>query len=48
VEENVERWVQLMELERSCAAFDGGELVGASGAHSHRLSIPARGRVRRE
>ncbi|HEX5569566.1 MAG TPA: GNAT family N-acetyltransferase [Streptomyces sp.] len=33
-------WRELTELDRSVAAWDGGQLVGTAGAFSFRLSVP--------
>jgi predicted acetyltransferase len=43
--EQVERFAQLLELERMYAAFDGDRIVGGAGAFTFHLSVPGGGQV---
>ncbi|HVU76557.1 MAG TPA: GNAT family N-acetyltransferase [Gaiellaceae bacterium] len=44
-EEDVERFRELMELERMHAAFDGERIVGGAGAFTYRMSVPGGGSI---
>jgi predicted acetyltransferase len=39
-EDMLDRWTQLIEMERMHAAFDGGEIVGGAGAYTYDFSVP--------
>src|SRR5436853_6757626 len=39
-EEMLDRWTQLLELERMHAAFDGDEIVGGAGAYTYDFTVP--------
>jgi predicted acetyltransferase len=39
-DEQVDRFLRILELERMHAAFDDGEIVGGAGAFSFDLSVP--------
>jgi predicted acetyltransferase len=39
-DEDAERFLQLLELERMHAAFDGERIVGGAGAWTYRVSVP--------
>jgi predicted acetyltransferase len=39
-EEHMDRWVQIHELERMHAAFDGEEIVGGAGCYAFDFSVP--------
>jgi predicted acetyltransferase len=36
----LDRWTQLIEVERMHAAFDGDEIVGGAGAYTYDLTVP--------
>ena len=39
-EENIAAWLKLTELDRTIAAFDGGEIVGTAGAFTFEMALP--------
>ncbi len=39
-EESLDRWTQLIEIERMHAAFDGDQIVGGAGAYTYDFSVP--------
>jgi predicted acetyltransferase len=39
-EDALDRWTQIIELERMHAAFDDGEIVGGAGAYTYDFSVP--------
>jgi len=39
-EEMLDRWTQLIELERMHAAFEDGQVVGGAGAYTYDFSVP--------
>ena len=44
-DEDAERFLHLMELERMHAAFDGERIVGGAGAFTYRMSVPGGGSI---
>ncbi len=39
-EDMLDRWIQLIEMERMHAAFDGDQIVGGAGAYTYDFTVP--------